>query len=147
MDETKAKKLVIFTAILVILLGWTHSMVPSKNNKNPGPPPVQFFIQIGILFFILSALADFKPRVAGWFAVLISTTSIFQNAPDFLTFITGLGTGPPANLKPVNQGVKAVNQALTPPPIPTLRPQPRTRTNPGWPPPASVGATTTTPTR
>jgi len=114
-----AQGIIITSALVTFALGFLNSyLVPRKT------PRIRLFIGIGILYIALSVVAQFNPKIARAFAILVMVTALLAEGGGVLNWLMGRGThdhlgisstGTP-NLPPVKppQRQLAPPQPLTP---------------------------------
>lgn len=93
MTSAEANRLVVISAIFTFGFGFANSFTESKG-KFPTGAQVRLFIGTGIVYIVLTTLADTKPGLAGPFALTIMVTALITQAVpvvERLDFLTGIG--------------------------------------------------------
>ena len=111
-----AQGIIVTSAVIVFALAFLNSyIVPRKT------PRIRLFIGVGIVYIGLSVVAQFNPKLARSFAILIMVTAILAEGGGVLNWLLGRGshdhlgissTGTP-NLPPIK--VKPVPLQALPP--------------------------------
>lgn len=91
--------LIVTSALVTFSLAYLNSyIVPRKT------PRARLYIGVAILYIGLSIIAQFNPKIARGFAVLIMVTALISEGGGVLTYLLGRGSyhGTP-NLPPVKR--------------------------------------------
>lgn len=82
-----AQSIIVTSAMVTFALGYLNSyMVPRKT------PRTRLFIGVAILYIGLSVVAQFNPKLARSFAILIMVTALLGEGGGVLNYLLGRGT-------------------------------------------------------
>lgn len=86
------------------------------TNADGEFPPMRFFLGTGIVFFGISAVGEFQPKIAGPFAALVMTTAGMFNGVPALEYLTSVGAKAPVPSGDVTtvEGALPAGKRLTP---------------------------------
>jgi len=84
---SEVQGIIVTSALVTFTLAFLNSyLVPRKT------PRVRLFIGVAILYIALSITAQFSPRIARGFAVLVMVTAILGEGGGVLNWLMGRGT-------------------------------------------------------
>lgn len=86
MDPGKASKVVGVSMVLTVTVGVLNSL--AKEEKLPS---ARFIVGSGVVWMVLSGLADVEPEIAAPLSIAILTTSLFSKEPGVLEFLNKRG--------------------------------------------------------
>lgn len=91
--STSSQGIIVTSAIVVFGLGFLNSyIVPRKT------PRIRLFMGVGLLYIGLSVIAQFNPKLARGFAVLVMLSALLAEGGGVMNWLMGRGTHDSANI-------------------------------------------------